>query len=104
MSILLTTASWLLTLVLDTHEMSVHIHAGRNEQRNEGGILFCGICGSCCDTQPFLNFVMRNPRKQFIRNSLVLLWLRKRLPVHWEDPEGSGGEGAGRGDRDGEYM
>ena len=23
---------------------------------------------------------------------------------HWEDPEGSGGEGGGRGDRDGEYM
>ena len=24
--------------------------------------------------------------------------------VHWEDPEGSGGEGGGRGDREGEYM
>ena len=24
--------------------------------------------------------------------------------VHWEDPEESGGEGVGRGDRDGEYM
>ena len=24
--------------------------------------------------------------------------------VHWEDPEGSDGEGGGRGDRDGEYM
>ena len=24
--------------------------------------------------------------------------------VHWEDPEGSGGEGGGRGDRDREYM
>ena len=24
--------------------------------------------------------------------------------VHWEDPEGSGGEGCGRGDWDGEYM
>ena len=24
--------------------------------------------------------------------------------VHWEDPERSGGEGCGRGDRDGEYM
>ena len=24
--------------------------------------------------------------------------------VHWEDPEGSGGEGGGKGDRDGEYM
>ena len=24
--------------------------------------------------------------------------------VHWEDPEESGGEGGGRGYRDGEYM
>ena len=24
--------------------------------------------------------------------------------VHWEDLEGSGGEGGGRGDRDGEHM
>ena len=24
--------------------------------------------------------------------------------VHWEDPEGWGGEGGGRGDRDGEHM
>ena len=24
--------------------------------------------------------------------------------VHWEDPEESGGEGGGRGDRDGKYM
>ena len=24
--------------------------------------------------------------------------------VHWEDPEGTGGEGGGRGIRDGEYM
>ena len=24
--------------------------------------------------------------------------------VHWEDPEGSGREGGGRGDRDGEYI
>ena len=24
--------------------------------------------------------------------------------VHWEDTEESGGEGGGRGDRDGEYM
>ena len=24
--------------------------------------------------------------------------------VHWEDPEGSGGEGGERGDQDGEHM
>ena len=42
-------------------------------------------------------------------------WRRKRQPtsvfffplifmVHWEDPEGLGGQGGGRGDQDGEYM
>ena len=28
----------------------------------------------------------------------------RQVLVHWEDPEGSGGEGGGKGDRDGEYM
>ena len=27
-----------------------------------------------------------------------------RCLMHWEDPEESGGEGGGRGDRDGEHM
>ena len=27
-----------------------------------------------------------------------------KLCKNWEDPEGLGGEGGGRGDRDGEYM
>ena len=31
-------------------------------------------------------------------------WDKRSDLVHWEDPEGSGGEGGGRGDRDGEYM
>ena len=31
-------------------------------------------------------------------------WDRCLGLVHWEDPEGSGGEGGGRGDWDGEYM
>ena len=35
--------------------------------------------------------------KNLVRN------MRQGL-VHWEDQEGSGGEGGGRGDRDGEYM
>ena len=26
------------------------------------------------------------------------------LKMHWEDSEGSGGEGGGRGDQDGEHM
>ena len=31
-------------------------------------------------------------------------WDKRSDPVHWEDLEGSGGEGGGRGDRDGEHM
>ena len=31
-------------------------------------------------------------------------WDRCSGLVHWEDPKESGGEGGGRGDRDGEYM
>ena len=33
-------------------------------------------------------------------------WIRDKCSGlgHWEDPEGSGGEGGGRGDLDGEYM
>ena len=31
-------------------------------------------------------------------------WDKRSDLVHWEDLEGSGGEGSGRGDRDGEHM
>ena len=31
-------------------------------------------------------------------------WDKRSDLVHWEDPEGWGGEGGGRGDRDGEHM
>ena len=31
-------------------------------------------------------------------------WDKCSSLVHWEDSEESGGEGGGRGDRDGEYM
>ena len=31
-------------------------------------------------------------------------WDKSSGLVHWDDPEGWGGEGDGRGDRDGEYM
>ena len=31
-------------------------------------------------------------------------WDKRLDLVHWEDLEGSGGEGGGRGDRDGEHM
>ena len=31
-------------------------------------------------------------------------WDKRSDLVHWEDPEGSGGEGGGTGDPDGEHM
>ena len=31
-------------------------------------------------------------------------WDKRLDLVHWEDLEGSGGEGGGRGDQDGEHM
>ena len=31
-------------------------------------------------------------------------WDKRSDLVHWEDLEGSGGEGGGSGDRDGEHM
>ena len=31
-------------------------------------------------------------------------WDKRSDLVHWEDLEGAGGEGGGRGDRDGEHM
>ena len=52
----------------------------------------------------------------FLKNSMYIIYSetdhQPRLDawdkclglVHWEDPEGSGRKGGGRGDRDGEYM
>ena len=35
----------------------------------------------------------------------LIQWCVKLDPsMHWEDLEGAGGEGGGRGDRDGEHM
>ena len=38
------------------------------------------------------------------RQSRLDAWDKFSDLVHWEDPEGSGGEGGGKGDWDGEYM
>ena len=43
-------------------------------------------------------------QKEYYREVSGRLWGGRKGLVHWEDPEGSGGEGGGRGDRDGEYM
>ena len=34
----------------------------------------------------------------------LVAWDTHSYLVHWEDLEGAGGEGGGRGDRDGEHM
>ena len=34
----------------------------------------------------------------------LFLFSKRSDLVHWEDLEGAGGEGGGRGDRDGEHM
>ena len=44
----------------------------------------------------------REPRPQ--AESSRAEWMRRQVLKHWEDPEGSGGEGGGRGNRDREYM
>ena len=57
----------------------------------------------------YLKLVWTKKKKDSIK---VNRWFQPRLDawdkcsglVHWEDPEGSGGEGGGRGDWDGEYM
>ena len=41
--------------------------------------------------------------KLYIQNRSWILDKRSDL-VHWENLEGAGGEGGGRGDRDGEHM
>ena len=65
-----------------------------------------------------LDFVGEGEGGMFLENSIetcILSMVKHHQPrldawdkcsslVHWEDPEGAGREGGGRGDRDGEYM
>ena len=63
-----------------------------------------------------LDSVGEGKRGMFWKNSIYIIynetdhqprwdaWDKCSGLVHWEDPEESGGEGGGRGDRDGEYM
>ena len=43
-------------------------------------------------------------KKTFFLLPTVHSLFKRICVVHWEDPEGSGGEGGGRGDWDGEHM
>ena len=45
--------------------------------------------------------------KQFLSNFCINnmdAWDKRLDLLHWENLEGAGGEGGGRGDRDGEHM
>ena len=63
-----------------------------------------------------LDFVGEGKGRMFWKNSMYIIysetdhqprwdaWDKCLGLVHWEDPEGLGREGGGRGDQDGEYM
>ena len=60
----------------------------------------------CCDNLIFKNSTVK---KKKICGQLTKLPKHQQIiynqeTLHWEDLEGSGGEGGGRGDRDGEHM
>ena len=63
-----------------------------------------------------LDYVGEGEGGMFWKNSMYIIysetdhqprldaWDKCSGLVHWEDPEEAGGEGGGRGERDGEYM
>ena len=67
-------------------------------------------------TEQILDSVREGQGGMFWKNSMYIIysetdhqprldaWDKCAGLVHWEDPEESGGEGGGTGDRDGEYM
>ena len=67
-------------------------------------------------TEQTFNSVGEGEGGMFQKNSMYIIysetdhqprldaWDKCSGLVHWEDPEESGGEGGGSGDRDGEYM
>ena len=61
-------------------------------------IVILGWCKNIC-TFALLNFALYISIPCLI--NVVMLYIKK---IKLLDPEGSGGEGSGRGDRDGEYM
>ena len=66
------------------------------DSEGQGSLMFCSPWGCKeLDTTEWLN---NN------RNCLAWASMIKMSEPDWEDPEESGGEGGGRGDRDGEYM
>ena len=49
--------------------------------------------------------LLKHPTLAFShRVQKTVLYIKRSDLVHWEDLEGSGGEGGGRGDRDGEHI
>ena len=52
----------------------------------------------------YLNIIHIGKQTLKRENYKIFLKFRNTASYNWEDPEGSGREGGGRGDRDGEYM
>ena len=50
------------------------------------------------------DFVLRNLKNQDKKESRLDAWDKCSGLVHWDDPEGWGGEGGGRGVQVGEHM
>ena len=50
------------------------------------------------------NWILLLPDSMVLLDNFASGFRHKNTLVHWEDLEGSGGEGGGREDRDGEHM
>ena len=58
--------------------------------------------------QPFITNSLKRKIDNFSKKPDISKYLNRnyriKKMVHWEEPEGSGREGGGSGDRDGEHM
>ena len=58
----------------------------------------------CFHVLAMINSAAMNIGVHVTHASRLDAWDKRSVLVHWEDLEGLGGEGGGRGDRDGEHM
>ena len=83
-----------------SHEIKRHLFLGREAMTNLDSILKSRDI--TLPTKVHLVKAMVFPLVMYGFDSWTI---KKRSDlVHWEDLEGAGGEGGGRGDRDGEHM
>ena len=60
--------------------------------------------GTVTIISPSICHEVMEPEAMILVFGMLDAWDKCSDLVHWEDLEGSGGEGGGRGDQDGEYM